>query len=209
MTTLALLKSTIARDLGTSSRTTEIASAIGRAIKKHQKEHFWFNESRSATFTTIVDQVYYSVTDNADIGLIRKLEGLVIETASHDYPLSVVPHLELELYTDANSSSGEPSNYCYYDQKIGVYPKPDDAYTIRMFGVFALAEPANDAEADNAWMVEGFNLIRATAEVDLFYGMRNPRAAGDSEAMESRELKSLRTETRVRLQTGRVKTMYL
>lgn len=113
--------------------------------------------------------------------------------------------IELEYLTDDNSSQGEPTNYSYYDSKVALYPKPDAVYTVRMFGTFALAAPASDSEADNAWMTEAYNLIKATSLIELFGDMRNMKAAEGAGVLERRELRDLTNQSTRRRRTGYVK----
>ena len=46
-------------------------------------------------------------------------------------------------------------------------PIPSDVWTIRLAGVFAVAEPATDGETGNAWMTTGERLIRCRAKWEL------------------------------------------
>jgi hypothetical protein len=201
------MKSDIARDLGTANLTSEIALAISRAIEFYQLFPFYFNESRSQTVSTVVDQVWY---DASPVTLIKSLDAVILETSTYDTPLRYVRPEALELYTDAGASSSEPVQFTYYDQKIGLYPPPDAVYTLRLFGTFLLAEPASDGETTNGWMNYAFNLIRAHAAAELAaFKLRNYPLAEAMRTLEMIELKNINDETVRRLSTGRVKAMNL
>lgn len=211
MTTLTALKADIARDLGNSNLTTEIADAINRAIKFYQGHLFWFNESRSYTFVTVAGQVYYTSSDDSDIPLIRKLDGIILERSDgQDFPLRPMDIGQLEVLTDSGSSQGEPYAYSYYANTIGICNKPDAVYTLRLFGNFAVAAPASDGESDNAWMLYAYNLIRSRASYDVaFYKMRNYTLADIHMKAAEGELTNILNETVRRARRGTVKPMYL
>lgn len=209
MSTLGAMKADIARDLGNSNLALEIADAINRAIKFYQGYLFWFNESRTYTFSTVVGQVYYGSSDDSDIPLIRSLEGIILErTDGQDYPLRKMGVQELEILTDPSSSSGEPYAYSYYANEIGVCDKPDAVYNLRMFGNFAAAAPGADDEPNNPWMLNAYNLIRSRASYDLaFYKLRNYTLAEVHLKAANGELQNILDETVRRLRRGTVKAM--
>ncbi len=163
MSTLTTLKAELAGDLKRSDLTTDIAAAITAAIKFYQKEHLFFKEDEEKTFSTVADQVYYAESDDADIGLIAQLEAVKIRVASNDYDLIRLDISTFETLNDAQTSSGQPTNYVYYNQKIGLYIPPSTVYTVMLIGSFEVAAPATDGEANNVWMTDGFELIRAHA----------------------------------------------
>lgn len=211
MTTRATLKADILADLGDDQFSSSyIEQAIGKAIEFYQHERLYFNESRSYTFSTVESQVWYSESDDADIGLIKELDALVIETSTYDRVLDYIEPRSLENWTDANAADSEPTAYTYYNKQIGLYPIPDDAYTIRMMGSFKVAAPATDAETDNAWMLDGYDLIRARALADIaIYRQHDFDLAQAFKMREQEELKRLRVETEKRWRTGRLVPMDL
>lgn len=205
--TLGQMKTDIARDLGTSSLTSEIAAAITRAIEFYQSYPFYFNESREQTLSTVVDQVWYSASP---VTLIKRLDNVFLEESDGDTPLHYIRPGSLELLTDTGSTSAEPYQYTYFNQQLGLFPKPDAVYTIRLFGTFLLAEPASDGETTNGWMNYAFNLIRSHAAAELAaYKLRNYQLAEAMRTLEMIELKNLNDETVRRLATGRVRAMNL
>lgn len=200
------MKADILADMGDDQLSDAyIGQAITKACEFYQHERLFFNESRSYTFSTVADQVWYSSSDDADIGLIKELDALVIETSTYDRLLDYITPEALENWTDANAADSEPTAFTYFDQKIGLYPIPDDTYTIRMMGSFKVAAPATDDEADNPWMTHGYDLIRARAEVDIaMYRQRDFDFAQALKMREMEELKRLRIETEKRWRTGRI-----
>jgi hypothetical protein len=200
------MQADVQRDLGTSSLSAEISAAIPRIIKTYQSLPFWFNESRSYTFDTVAGTVWYGEAQDVDIGLIRQLDGVVIEDATNgDYVLKPMNVLEIEYLTDVNSSQADPIGYAYYDQKIGLYPIPDDVYTVRLFGTFALAAPTDDT-AGNAWMVEAYDMIRAAVGGNLaFFKLRNFDLASSMMKMAKMKEEELLRDSMRRMKRGTVR----
>ncbi|MEP0150007.1 hypothetical protein [Roseibium sp.] len=163
MSTLATLKADIADDLARSDLTSAIASEISRAIKFYQPQRFWFNETRDLTFDTVADQPRYAGADDADIPLFYALDGMFVTDGTSEYELDTVDVRAFEVLSGSSSTSSRPYAYCRFNVGFGLYPTPDAAYTIRPMGHYKLAGPASDDEANNAWMVEAYDLIRRRA----------------------------------------------
>lgn len=178
MTTLTTMKSRIAREVRRSDLTTQIAEAISSAIGSYQDQRWYFNESRDLTFSTVADQEFYSSTDDADIGLIKKIDYVKIYYDDNPQELDVKTSEHMEWLSQNGTQTGEPRNYCYYNRKIRLYPIPSEVYTVRVAGVIKLAEPATDGEANNAWMIDGERLIRSRAKYELaLHVLRDKRLA--------------------------------
>lgn len=211
MTTRATLKADLKLDLGDDAFSDAyLDQAISKACEFYQHERLFFNESRSYTFSTVASQVWYSASDDADIGLIKELDALVIETATYDRLLNYITPEALENWTDANAADSEPTAFTYYDQKIGLYPIPDGVYTVRMMGSFKVAAPASDGETSNVWMTHGYDLIRARVLVDVaLYRQHDFDLAQAFRLREQEELKRLRIETQKRWRTNRLAAMDL
>lgn len=167
MSTLATLKAEIADDFARTDLEDAIAGAISRAITYYQNTDFWFNEKRSLTFTTVAGQARYSSIDDTDIGLIKTLTGLFLVTSDVPVELLRIQANELEAMTSASAGNARPDSWAYYEQQIGIWPPPDDAYTVRMMGTFKIAEPAANNDANNPWMVEAYQLIRFRASKEI------------------------------------------
>lgn len=206
MTTLTALKAQIATDLRRSDLTTEIAAAITEAINHYQPERFYFNETRSATFVTVADQSRYSSSDDADIPKFVTIDDIFLtDSSSSVHLLGEEDPLELEMLLDASASSGRPYCYSYWDQTFALYPIPDAVYTIRPLGVINKDAPASDGEANNVWMTEAYELIRAAAKVYLgTHTIVNLDLASRARGAEVRALNKLKAETSRKTGTGRI-----
>lgn len=169
MATLATMKDRIARETRRSNIATQIAEAISTAIDHYQGERLWFNVTRELTIPTVVNQQFYSATDDADIGVLEKIDHVHIETADlQTFKLYEEPPEIIERLSQQGTETGEPRYYCFYDNRLRLYPVPDDVYTIRISGQRTTAAPASDSEAGNPWMVEAERLIRFRALFELF-----------------------------------------
>ena len=131
------------------------------------------------------------------VGEADALRALGVETG--------VDFLDLEPLYDVSASSGEPYDFAYFNREIWLYPVPEQVYTIRVIGLYKVAGPATDGEADNPWMTEAYELIRYRAEAYLAANsLRNPELAGAKLQAEADALSSLRAETTKRASLGTI-----
>jgi hypothetical protein len=198
MTTLAILKAKIADDLTRSDLSSQIATAITDAIRAYSDAPYYFNQSRSMSFSTVADQWDYDSTDDANIGLIRRIRGVSVSDGSNAYDITPIEQHEMELLTDngLNASRGEPMHYSWFGQVMCLYPIPDAAYTVRVVGSISKAAPASDDETGNVWMTEADDLIRARAKVEIaVHTTRDPDMAQAAGAAEAAAVERLRVKT--------------
>ena len=205
MSTLGLLKSRISDDLARDDLSTQIGQAIEDAIEHYRCRRFFFNETRSATFTTASGQAVYSVGDDDDIPLFFDLDDMFLTDSSQTYRLKVDDPHRLELLSDSSSASGRPYRYAWFDQSIRLYPIPDGAYTVRPVGAIEKASPAGDNETGNVWMVSAFELLRCRAKAYLYaHVIKNIEMAGVCQSAEAQAIGALRGATNKRTTTGRI-----
>lgn len=205
MTTLAALMGEIADDLDRDNEDTVIESEVGKAIRYYQNTRFYFNETRDETFNTVASQKLYTSTDDAAIPLFIEFDQITLLNGTTPVELDRMSPEEWELLTASGTSVGLPTSWCYFNRSIGLFPIPDAAYTIRMSGHIIKSAPAAIDEANNVWMTEAFDLLRA--RVCHKIGLRKTRdaevvAAFRSDEME--ELGRLKSETASRVGTGRL-----
>lgn len=206
MTTLATLKAKIAGDLTRSNLTTEIAEEIDIAITHYQSTRFYFSESRSETFASVASQVWYSASDNASIGNVLKIDDVFITQSGTRRALDYTPVTEFELLTDQNSASGEPYFYTRYAEQIGLYPIPEQAYTVRITGLFKVAAPESDDEANNKWMTEAYDLLRSRVKAQLYrHKIKDMGLADQYEREEGRAYRELLRKTSKQISSGYVR----
>lgn len=208
MTTLTIMKARIATELRRSNIASQIASAISSAIGAYQAERWLFNERRDATFATVASQEFYSASDDADIGLLVKIDYAKVIVGTTAYSLLPDDPARMEGLSDSATNTGQPSTYCVYDEQIRLYPVPDGVYTVRLAGHFIAAEPATDDEASNPWMTTGERLIRSRAKWELAtHVIRDPQLAADMETATMEAWTDLKRRTTRLVGTGRIKPM--
>jgi len=206
MTTFGVMQDRIADELNRTDLTTQIQYAIKTAIKVYDKQRFWFNESRSFTFSTVAAQEFYTSSDNADIPNLLAIDSVQIAITSTDkYLLQRVPYEQIEaISANGTSDEGQPTWFCYYNKQIRLYPIPDATYTIRVSGHWALSDLSATTDTNN-WMTDGEILIRSRAKRELYtHVIRDVDGAAAMAQAEGAELKELRSASSLRGSSGLV-----
>lgn len=207
MTTLGALKQDIADDLdknlSDAAYEAMIGSAVTAAIRHYQRTRFYFNETRDETFATVAAQKLYSSTDDAAIPKFIEIDQIVLMDGTEPNELCQIDPKKWEMLTASGSSTGRPNSWCYFNESFGLYPIPDAAYTIRPIGHIMKAAPTADDEANNVWMLEAYELLRARCVTQLAQRrLRDPELAGLHGPVEMDELSRLNGETTTRIATG-------
>jgi hypothetical protein len=159
-----------------------LADAIADAIETYADEQFWFNRA-SGSVATLAGTATIAFPAGMRIPRIVTCLG---------QKLNKVP---LEQIERAAPASGVPASWADDGNMIRLYPTPDGAYPLAVYGIAELGVPA----PSNAWTVEGYRLILGEAKRILFRGplrdVQGMQLAAD-EADEA--LTKLRRETRRR-----------
>jgi len=168
MTTLSIMKDRIARELRRANITTQIGEAITTAIESYQDERFHFNEKRSVTFSTVVDQEFYGVADESDLADLVKIDYVKLRIGNTVFDLIGDRPNWMEGMSDNATSTGQPGWYVWYEQQLRLYPIPaESGWEIRVAGVYRYAAPESDDQIGNFWMTDGERLIRSRAKYEL------------------------------------------
>lgn len=198
MTTRAVMIAEFKKDVFRSDSDIDAlaANAINAAIDQYQSQRFYFNETRDETFTTVAAQYWYSATDDAAIPKFIKLDEIFIYDNGRAVELCRMPPSRFENLTDNSAANGRPYAFTWYNQKLGLYPIPQQAYTVRMMGHIKIDAPASDSEANNVWMTEAYYLILRAAERFFHSVMTGDMQMAQIAAMSEEEaLRQLRSET--------------
>jgi len=167
MTTLAIMKDRIARELRRTNITTFIAEAIATAIQAYQAERWHFDESRDHTFNTVANQEFYTSADASFLADLIKIDfaklviGVQVFTLYPDRPDTIESASSQEVMV------GQPGWYVWYGMKFRLFPVPDNVYVVRIAGLYRYAAPASDAETGNFWMTDAEAVIRSRAKYEL------------------------------------------
>jgi len=224
MPTLGDLKAKIAQDLRRSNLTDEIADAIPDAIRDHDTERFWWNDTAPSAYKLTVTpnggtgtngptggpagDVYFLAPQPA-IGLQEfvKIDMVRAQIPVVWYTVKATDWDKLEFFY-STLSNGQPSWWAFQQGYLRIYPLPSQPYNLRIFGQYRLIPLVNDTDS-NAWTNQGFNLIRYTVLKRLFsYPVRNAEQVANAEQAGMRALDYLRRETDRRSRQGRMRAYY-
>lgn len=192
----------IASEISRDDLTTNIRQEILSAIEYYKQRRFWWNETTGTT-TTVASTNYVSLpSDFVDLDILQ------ITVGSNTTKLLQQTYDDIVGW-DINGQTGQPTSFALYQDRVRLYPTPNDAYTITFHYVKALAELSDDAD-ENAWLTDGEELIRLHAKKMLYANkIRNAKAAQDMAALEELVLLRLESRNQRRVTTGRLKASYL
>lgn len=213
MSTLGDMKTRIAEETTRDDLLSSgaIEREIRSAIRFYSAFRFWFNEKRTqVTFNTVSGQSTYTGADDADIPNLMRIDYALVEYQGRQISLKYATPEQIEVWTGSISAVlNPPTFYNYYEKELRFYPIPDDAYAVRVAGVIRLPAPQNDTEADNPWMSDAEEMIRARATRQLyltnFFGSEQGMVAAFAQ-MEAEALDRLRIETSSRSQVRTVRS---
>lgn len=204
MTNFITLKSDVAVALVRTDLTSTIEKEINAAIKDYSKTRFWFNETRSETFTTVIDQEFYGAAANPDIPNMVRIDDVFVYQNNTPSRLTRRDNSELEWLSSSIVSSGLPIDYCFIEKQIRIYPRPNAAYPMRVTGFVIPPNLVADADT-NVFTENAFDLIKfSTLRRVLRFPMRNFEAAAEAAADEQRHLSLLKQETILRASYTRI-----
>ena len=153
----------VANDLARSNINAEIGDEINAAVRDYDTKRVWFNETRDLTFSTVAAQDFYTVTDNANIPNLIRIDGMFSTLGTSDkWIVEPMDAVQMERMSPPNDRS-RPAWYAYFGQTIRLWPIPDTVYTIRVLGWYRLAELANDSDT-NIWTEHAASLLRLSAK---------------------------------------------
>ena len=210
MTTRADLAAEIADDIDdtTGFYSSQIATAIKAAQRECERETYYFNQTRTITFTTVASQSAYGTSDNANIPTLVHIRSAWIEDSNGERTdLRRITQEEWEWRADNSASTGEPYSYTYFEQQVFLYPVPNSAnYTIRLIASPYRLDVLTNGTDTNAWLTEAYDLLKARAKYILARDtLKDPELAQAMYANWTDQDRMLTGETTRRLGTGRIR----
>lgn len=199
------LQTAIASDLSRTDLTNQIKSAILDAVRHYETSRFYFNVTRSMTFSTVIGQTAYGASDLAQIPYIIGLDALFLNDIGRPYELEKYEADEFEWLQSTSTGNGRPCAYTYIDSQILLWPTPVAVYTMRPHMHYKLTELSADTDT-NAWTTDAEQLIRCHAKLLLYANLLE-----DTEGMQrmSAQIQShkdpLDYKTTSRMATGRIR----
>ena len=157
--------------------------AVTAAVDKYKADPFWFNRGSGTVVTT------------AAVATIALPAGVHVPSAvSYDgQALLRVPLGDIEHRTE----TGLPSKWAEDEGLIHLWPIPDGAYMVSVYGTADIDAPASDAS--NIWTAEAYELVLAEAKVILCRGpLRDTEGMILAKDAREEALSSLRRESRRR-----------
>lgn len=205
MGTLGEMKQRIATELRRDDLTEDIANAINDAIRFHERRRFWFNQSRSLTFTTVPGQVAYGAAAGSFIPGVVRIDDIFLPEANSTYPLTRYAVDDFELVSGGPTNPGQPTCWTYADGTVRLFPAPDAAYAMRVLAHYRL--PALSGNDDsNVWTTEAEELIRSHAKMLLFLDvLEDDTNANRMQLKLPLLIDALDAETSARTSTGRIR----
>jgi len=201
MSTYATLQATVADMLNRSDMTTQIATAINRAIAHYGRERFWFNEQTGSFSTTANTRAYGSGTIPS---YIQEIELVELATSSDRWTLRQTTYNDLISASGDATTTGEPTDWAWLDGSLYLYPTPDATYTIYLTYQVGYADLSADSDT-NDFTNNAQDLIENRAAWDL--SLRVLRDISYAQAYKLAELEALQAllaKTGRLLHTGRV-----
>lgn len=181
-----------------------IQLAILDAIGFYDNERFYFDEYRTpAAFFTVAGQEFYTAADWADIATISQIDKLSVVVSGNRYFMEPRTAQYMEDVSVNPLVTGQPVDYCYYNEQLRFYPIPDNAYAVNVLGTKAFA--ALSAVSDsNVWTTVAEPMIRARAKMYLYRDtLQKPDMAKVMENAADDEWSSIKGETMKRVATVR------
>jgi hypothetical protein len=208
MATFGELKSQIASDLRRSNLTTEIATAILDAIRDHDTERFWFNETATYTLNTVDGTDEYTLAAQAPIQEFIKIDKVRTQVGNTWFTLYETTWDEMD-EAFSSPTSGQPMDWAFQgNNQFRIFPTPNAVFPIKIFSHYRMVPLTADGDS-NEWTTEAKNLIRYTALKRLFaYPIRDMAQQQSADASGMRELEYLRRETERRQRRGEMIPYY-
>lgn len=153
----------IADELNRDDLTAQVKKAIISAVEHYERERWWFMETIDTTLSTTASQNYVS---NAVISTLAIIDKVQITVGSAKYTLIRVPYEEWAVKSATGTTSGQPTEYSYYQDRIYLYVTPGSAYTLTISGVQRLTTLSADSD-NNGFTNYCEELIRQRAKADL------------------------------------------
>jgi hypothetical protein len=199
------LQNAIATDLTRPDLTDQIKSAILDAVRHYETARFYFNVTRSLTFSTVIGQAAYGSAALTQIPDIIGLDALFLTDSGRPYELDKYEADEFEWLQSTSTGNGRPCAYTYIDSQILLWPAPVAVYTMRPHMHYKLTELSADADT-NAWTNDAEQLIRCHAKLLLYSNLIED---ADGVARMSAQIQAhkdrLDYKTSARMATGRIR----
>ncbi|MCZ2328876.1 phage adaptor protein [Bartonella sp. F02] len=175
----------------------QIQDSILAAIRLCEREPFFFNEKKKTTFKTQRGQTWYGEKDNPLIAGGMDIETMLLKTKATTYTHLFYKSVEnVQNEEGDHLSQGTPVCYTVFEQKIGLFPTPQEVNTVQIFYKTPRFVDGKNMQEGDFWCVHAFDLIKARAKYELYKNiLKDPEAALVSYNDFQEQLQLLRCET--------------
>jgi len=190
-----------------------IQLAILDAVRKWERERFWFNEIRTTgAFTTVNGQEFYTSSDWSSLPNVAHIDKMSVLISANRYFMWPRTAQYMEDVSINPNVKGQPVDYCYYAENIRMYPIPDNSYPVNVLYTQRVTELSATSDT-NIWTNEAEELIRCTAKQILYEGtllddVGSARMKAAIYGQPQGALQALRAETFRRSATQRMRATY-
>jgi hypothetical protein len=206
MSTYLDLINRIASDLTRTDLTSQSKNAVQDAIKHYETSRFWFNVTRSLTFSTVIGQQAYGSAALSQIPNVIRFDHLFITVGTAIYELDFCEADQFEWLSSNSVINGQPTDYTFIDGQVLLWPVPAAVYTLRPHMHYRLSTLSADTDT-NAWCNEAEMLIRTHAKLLLYMDvLEDNDGAGRMQAKIQALKDKLDYETSARFATGRIRS---
>lgn len=153
----------IADELNRTDLTAQIKKSIISAVEHYERERFWFNEVIDTSLTMTIGQNYLSGSVISSMAVIDKVQ-ITVGTAKYD--LLAIPYDEWADKAATSTTSGQPTEFSYYQDRVYLFPTPGTAYAVTLSGVQRPTTLSGDGDT-NGFTNYCEELIRQRAKADL------------------------------------------
>jgi hypothetical protein len=193
------MQTRIADEIARTDLTSQIQLAILSAVRHYAKERWYFTET-STTFSTVASTQTYALPSD-----FKAMERVTLTYPNNSFwDLTYRPFEYIGRITSISTLTGPPQDYAIYSQQLWLYPIPGDVYTITEYYEQEIASLS--ATPDNAWMVDGEELIRSRAKADIYENVIRdvPDDVAAARGREADAYAQLRSSSTTRTAQGRV-----
>ncbi|PIT67976.1 hypothetical protein [Bartonella tribocorum] len=193
----------------TAEYSLQIQDSIVTALRLCEREPFFFNERRKSTFKTQSEKTWYGREEGVFIESEKTLEDVFLATKNATptklffKPVEVL-HQQYGLHPEL----GTPFFYTCLDQKIGLFPTPENVEDVQLSYAPVYVSDEQLKEDNNPWLIYAFDLIKARAKYELYKNiLKDPEYAAVSFRDFQEQLQALRIETSRRKGSSKIRPM--
>ncbi|WP_175869339.1 hypothetical protein [Bartonella gabonensis] len=193
----------------TAEYSRQIQDSIVTALRLCEREPFFFNERRKSTFNTQSGKTWYGREEGVFIETEKTLEDVFLAVKdTTPIKLFFKPLEALHQQYGMHPELGTPFFYTCLDQKIGLFPTPENIETIQLSYTPLYLVDEQLKEDDNPWLIYAFDLIKARAKYELYKNiLKDSEYAAASFRDFQEQLQALRIETSRRKDSTKIRPM--